>query len=299
MQVDGTYKIMTLNYPLLVCGFSDADKRFFPTGAAISSHEGKWSYGQFTHAISRWDPVRLYEPKLLIADGAPPITSACREEFPSARIGMCWFHVRQNLENELPKAKIYEDSRDEVTEDVKLLARATCYKEFYAALMACLSVPQLLIKEFDVPNGYSLRWLEVDDFNKGFIELLSQLTSVGQISSEKYEERFQAMAQTNCYHVLVIEDLNAKKIIGSATLVLEYKFIHECGCRGRIEDVVVDSSARGKAFGKLLNSVLVKLAQHFEVYKLSLECKDGLITFYEQFGYKKDNGNNFLVQRFD
>uniref|UniRef100_A0A915DZH0 Cathepsin propeptide inhibitor domain-containing protein n=1 Tax=Ditylenchus dipsaci TaxID=166011 RepID=A0A915DZH0_9BILA len=75
MQVDGTYKLMTLNYPLLVCGFSDADTRFFPTGAAISSHEGKWSYGRFMHAISRWDPVRLYEPKLMIADGAPPITS--------------------------------------------------------------------------------------------------------------------------------------------------------------------------------------------------------------------------------
>lgn len=35
------------------------------------------------------------------------------------------------------------------------------------------------------------------------------------------------------------------------------------------------------------------------VYKLSLECKDSLIPFYEQFGFKKDLGNNFLVQRFD
>uniref|UniRef100_A0A915DW58 Uncharacterized protein n=1 Tax=Ditylenchus dipsaci TaxID=166011 RepID=A0A915DW58_9BILA len=30
IQVDGTYKLMTLNYPLLVCGFSDADKSRFP-----------------------------------------------------------------------------------------------------------------------------------------------------------------------------------------------------------------------------------------------------------------------------
>ena len=33
------------------------------------------------------------------------------------------------------------------------------------------------------------------------------------------------------------------------------------------------------------------------VYKLSLECKDTLIPFYELYGYKKDVGNNFLVQR--
>lgn len=35
------------------------------------------------------------------------------------------------------------------------------------------------------------------------------------------------------------------------------------------------------------------------VYKLSLECKDSLIPFYELYGYSKDVGNNFLVQRFD
>lgn len=35
------------------------------------------------------------------------------------------------------------------------------------------------------------------------------------------------------------------------------------------------------------------------VYKLSLECKDSLIPFYEHYGYEKDVGNNFLVQRFD
>uniref|UniRef100_A0A915EPN4 MULE transposase domain-containing protein n=1 Tax=Ditylenchus dipsaci TaxID=166011 RepID=A0A915EPN4_9BILA len=84
MQVDGTYKLMTLNYPLLVCGFSDADKRFFPTAAAISSHEGKWSYAEFMRAISKWDPERLYQPIILIADGAPAIKSACSNELPSA-----------------------------------------------------------------------------------------------------------------------------------------------------------------------------------------------------------------------
>ena len=92
MKIDGTYKLMTLNYPLLViqqstcwsfylfyvfqvCGFSDAKKTFFPTSAAISSHEDTWSYCEFMRAIVRWDPEHLYEPRLLIADGAPAITS--------------------------------------------------------------------------------------------------------------------------------------------------------------------------------------------------------------------------------
>ena len=33
-------------------------------------------------------------------------------------------------------------------------------------------------------------------------------------------------------------------------------------------------------------------------YKMTLECKDDKIPFYENHGYKKDVGNNFMVQRY-
>ncbi|PIO68223.1 acetyltransferase, GNAT family [Teladorsagia circumcincta] len=89
------------------------------------------------------------------------------------------------------------------------------------------------------------------------------------------------------------------RVVGAATLVIEWKFIHQAGCRGRVEDVVVDKDMRGKKMGALLNRVLVGLAKKVGVYKLSLECKDSLIPFYELYGYSKDVGNNFLVQRFD
>ena len=99
-------------------------------------------------------------------------------------------------------------------------------------------------------------------------------------------------------------------VVGAATLVIEWKFIHQAGCRGRVEDVVVDQSKRGMKLGAILNKVLVFLAKKVSdsfslilfqvgVYKLSLECKDSLIPFYELFGFEKDAGNNFLVQRFD
>lgn len=107
------------------------------------------------------------------------------------------------------------------------------------------------------------------------------------------------MINSNLFFIAVIENLNTKKVVASATLLLEWKFIYQCGLRGRIEDVVVDKEYRKRSFGKILNNILVKLAcDHFEVYKLSLECKDSLISYYEKFGYKVDAGNNFLVQRF-
>jgi hypothetical protein len=37
------------------------------------------------------------------------------------------------------------------------------------------------------------------------------------------------MKKSGGYYVIVAEDLNSEKIIGSATLVIEQKFIHNCG----------------------------------------------------------------------
>jgi len=51
--------------------------------------------------------------------------------------------------------------------------------------------------------------------------------------------------------------------------------------------------------GKLLVAYLCALAEDVGVYKLSLECRDELVGFYEQFGLRKDGGNNFMVRRFD
>lgn len=59
------------------------------------------------------------------------------------------------------------------------------------------------------------------------------------------------MKQSGDYYVTVVEDTRIGEIIGAATLVLEHKFIHDCATRGRLEDVVVNDTYRGKQLGKL------------------------------------------------
>uniref|UniRef100_A0A915CNU6 Protein FAR1-RELATED SEQUENCE n=1 Tax=Ditylenchus dipsaci TaxID=166011 RepID=A0A915CNU6_9BILA len=61
------------------------------------------------------------------------------DELPSAKRGICWFHVCQNFDKELPKSKIYENACNEVKEDAKILARATCYEEFHAASLTLIA----------------------------------------------------------------------------------------------------------------------------------------------------------------
>ncbi|CAJ0607790.1 unnamed protein product [Cylicocyclus nassatus] len=163
--------------------------------------------------------------------------------------------------------------------------------------------PDLLTPEVvgEVLNGFHVRPLKITDYDNGFLEVLAQLTTVGDVSREAFEDRFRSMSSTRplAYYVVVVENVSSGKVVAAATLVIEWKFIHEAGCRGRVEDVVVDKEMRGKKMGALLNRILVALAKQIGVYKLSLECKDSLIPFYELYGYQKDVGNNFLVQRFD
>lgn len=74
-----------------------------------------------------------------------------------------------------------------------------------------------------------VRPLQEGDYDRGFLQLLSQLTGVGNISRSQFLSRFHKMKCSGDYFVTVIEDTRKNAIIGSATLVIEHKFIHECG----------------------------------------------------------------------
>lgn len=44
--------------------------------------------------------------------------------------------------------------------------------------------------------------------------------------------------------------------------------------------------------------MLTILSQKVDCYKVSLECKDEVVKFYQQFGFDKEEGQNYMVQRF-
>lgn len=63
--------------------------------------------------------------------------------------------------------------------------------------------------------------------------------------------------------------------------------------------MVVNNKYRGKHLGKLIVKVILQLACYLRCYKLSLDCKDHLIPFYESLGFKREPSNaNYLNIRF-
>ncbi|XP_076748764.1 glucosamine 6-phosphate N-acetyltransferase [Xylocopa sonorina] len=148
-------------------------------------------------------------------------------------------------------------------------------------------------------EGLLIRPLQSGDYDRGFLQLLTQLSEVGNISREQFLNRFHMMRSTGSYYIVVIEDINTGKIIATSTLVVEQKFIHNCALRGRLEDVVVNNEYRGKHLGKLIVKIILQLSRYLRCYKLSLDCKDRLIPFYESLGFKREPTNaNFLNIRF-
>lgn len=137
------------------------------------------------------------------------------------------------------------------------------------------------------------RPLKLSDYQNGYIELLRQLTVVGTVYKENFEDRFQFMKLCNeaqeHYVIVVIEDMATKQVVGASSLQLELKFIHECSIRGRLEDVVIHDQYRGKQIGKLIVRIIVGLAKEtYNCYKLSLDCRDELVEFYGKNGFKHE-----------
>jgi len=133
-----------------------------------------------------------------------------------------------------------------------------------------------------------LRRLEASDYSKGHVQLLAQLSDVGSVSREEYEERVEYM-QHHCggmITTLVVEDTQRGCIVASATLISEPKLLHSCSRAGHIEDVVVSDGYRGRALGLRIVQALHEVARHTGCYKVMLDCKESNAAFYEKMGYK-------------
>ncbi|KAJ1719611.1 Glucosamine-phosphate N-acetyltransferase-like protein [Coemansia erecta] len=135
-----------------------------------------------------------------------------------------------------------------------------------------------------VPENHVMRPLELTDYRKGYMECLSNLTIVGDVSEQMFGESFEDMQRSGNYLVIVIEDLSTQKIVASGSLIVEQKFLRNCGRVGHIEDIVVAKGQQGKRFGFTIIKQLLELANVAGCYKSILDCSLDNAPFYEKCG---------------
>jgi len=132
-----------------------------------------------------------------------------------------------------------------------------------------------------------IREIEEDDLEKGFLDSLDFLRKASDIDKNKAKEILKKIKQNPIHIIHVAVDDN--KIVGSTTLLIEQKFIHDGGLVGHIEDVVVRKDYEGKGIGIKLVMSMLKRAKEKNCYKTILDCKDDVKQFYERIGFKRES----------
>ena len=142
-------------------------------------------------------------------------------------------------------------------------------------------------------NEPIIREIEEGDFEKGFLNTLDTLREASTISKDKALEILNNI-KSNPNHIIIVAEMD-DRVIGSTTLLIEPKFIHQGGFVGHIEDVVVSKEFQGQKIGEKIIKYVLKVAEKHNCYKTILDCSDGVKQFYEKMGFKY-HSNEF---RFD
>jgi len=132
-----------------------------------------------------------------------------------------------------------------------------------------------------------IREIEENDLENGFLESLDFLRKASNIDRDKAREILKKINHDQNHIIHVAIDDN--KIVGSTTLLIEQKFIHEGGLVGHIEDVVVRKDYEGKGIGIKLVMSMLERAKEKNCYKTILDCKDDVKQFYERIGFKHES----------
>lgn len=120
-----------------------------------------------------------------------------------------------------------------------------------------------------------------------YCTLLKQLTTldINRISHEKFLLHINKI-KSNPFHKIIVAKIN-NRIIGSTTILIEPKFIHEFSYAGHIEDVVVDLTYRTYGIGSLLINKAIEIAKEYNCYKITLDCAEKNVNFYKKNGFNQ------------
>ena len=131
-----------------------------------------------------------------------------------------------------------------------------------------------------------IREIQESDLEKGFLESLDNLKKASDLEEDKAKNILKNILDDS-NHIIHVAELDGN-IVGSATLLIEQKFIHRGGLVGHIEDVVVKEGFERRQIGRLIIESLLEESRKRGCYKTILDCKDDVKVFYEKIGFKHE-----------
>lgn len=132
-------------------------------------------------------------------------------------------------------------------------------------------------------TGIVIRSMNAVDLRRGFLETVRALRDT-TLTPEQAIEVFRRRMRNKVRTFVALID---NKVVGTASLLIEPKFIHDGGVTGHVEDVAVHPDCQGKGIGALLVERLLEESRKEGCYKVILDCAEHVIPFYERMGFHK------------
>ena len=134
-------------------------------------------------------------------------------------------------------------------------------------------------------NKVTVRELKRGDIQNGFLQTLDALRqNSSKIAPEKAYAIFEKI-NSNPDHIVAVAVIDGR-VVGTSTLLVESKFIHDGRIAGHIEDVAVRTDLQGKRIGRKIIEYLLEVAKSRGCYKIILDCTDDVKPFYEKLGFR-------------
>jgi glucosamine-phosphate N-acetyltransferase len=130
--------------------------------------------------------------------------------------------------------------------------------------------------------------LIMDKIKSQYINLLKNLTEANDMELNIFICQIDKITNYGQIIIAVSGDLLGDfEIIGSGTVIIEEKIIHNAKSVAHIEDIVVHPNFRGKSIATNIITRLKDYARLKSCYKVILNCKNEYISIYEKSGFNK------------
>jgi glucosamine-phosphate N-acetyltransferase len=129
-----------------------------------------------------------------------------------------------------------------------------------------------------------LRPIELGDVFNGYLEVLDEFSGCPNLLRNP-GEALDILQETPYNQAIIVAEVNGK-VVGTASMVIFKKVCLDGKSMARIFDVAVLSQYRSFGIGSAMINYLEEIAKKNNVIKLTLECSDKNISYYERFGFE-------------
>ena len=130
-----------------------------------------------------------------------------------------------------------------------------------------------------------IRNIEPGDLDRGLLESLDSLRPASGADPDAVRRAYGEI-RANPNHVVAVA-ICGGRVVGTASLLVERKLIHEGGLAGHIEDVAVSARHQGSHIGTRIVEYLLGEARKMGCYRTTLDCEEGLVGFYTRMGFER------------